>query len=130
MIKVFMAEDDPLMIRIYDRMFKSSGLELNAAFDGEDAMTKLKSMETKPDIVLLDIMMPKKGGFEVLEEMKKDESLKAIPVIMLTNLAGFEDEKKGLTLGATAYMVKSQHSPKEIVDKVNEVYSNIFNKKQ
>ena len=76
MIKVFMAEDDPLMIRIYDRMFKSSGLELNAAFDGEDAMTKLKSMETKPDIVLLD---------NIIQQIKQKNTFSVCDYVFLIN---------------------------------------------
>ena len=118
---LFLAEDDPLMSRMYERAFKSSDFDLTMAFDGEDAINKLKAMNPKPVVVLLDVMMPKKSGFDVLREMKADATLKSIPVILLTNLAGEKDAEKGLELGAVLYLVKSQYSPKETVQKVKEI---------
>jgi two-component system alkaline phosphatase synthesis response regulator PhoP len=120
-ILLFLAEDDPLMSRMYERAFKASGFELKIAFDGEEAMNTLKLMDPKPAIALLDVMMPKKSGFDVLRMMKEDANLKGIPVILLTNLAGQQDAEKGLELGAVLYLVKSQYSPKEVVDKVKEI---------
>ena len=121
MTRLFLAEDDPLMSRMYERMFKLSGHDLTMASDGEMALDILKKMDPKPAVALLDIMMPKKSGFDVLREMKEDPSLKSIPVILLTNLAGEQDAKKGLELGAALYMVKSQYTPKQVVEKVEEV---------
>jgi len=118
---LFLAEDDPLMSRMYERAFKSNDFDLTMAFDGEDAINKLKAMAVKPVVVLLDVMMPKKSGFDVLREMKADATLKSIPVILLTNLAGEKDAEKGLELGAVLYLVKSQYSPKETVLKVKEI---------
>ena len=118
---LFLAEDDPLMSRMYERAFTAGGFDLKIAFDGEQAITGLKAADPKPTIAVLDVMMPKKSGFDVLRAMKEDASLKGIPVILLTNLAGQEDAEKGLELGAVAYLVKSQYSPKEIVDKVKEI---------
>jgi len=122
MATVFMAEDDPLMVSIYARTFKANGFDLQMAMDGEQAIDSLKAMDQKPDVVILDIMMPKKDGFQVLQEMKQDDLLKHIPVICLTNLSGPENAQKAIGLGANAYMVKSQHGPVEIVDKVKEIY--------
>lgn len=116
-----MAEDDPLMGRMYDRAFRASGFELEMATDGEAAIAKLKQLETLPTLIILDVMMPKKNGFEVLAEVKLDERLKHIPVVMLTNLAGEADAEKALSLGAVLYLVKSQYDPKEILDKVKEI---------
>jgi len=121
MSKIFMAEDDPLMGRMYDRAFRASGFELEMATDGEAAIAKLKQLETLPTLIILDVMMPKKNGFEVLAEVKLDEKLKHIPVVMLTNLAGEADAEKALSLGAVLYLVKSQYDPKEILDKVKEI---------
>ncbi len=118
---LFLAEDDPLMSRMYERAFKANGYELKMAFDGEEAITTLKAMVPKPTVVLLDVMMPKKSGFDVLRAIKEDEKLKNIPVIFLTNLAGQSDADKGLELGAVLYLVKSQYSPKQIVEKVDEI---------
>jgi DNA-binding response OmpR family regulator len=121
MAKIFMSEDDPLMSRMYERAFKASGYELDMAFDGEEAVSKLEKMEVAPTVILLDVMMPKKNGFDVLREVKQNAKLKSIPVIMLTNLAGDSDAEKALSLGAVLYLVKSQYDPKQVVDKVKEI---------
>lgn len=118
---LFLAEDDPLMSRMYERAFKTNGFDLTISFDGEDAINKLKAINPKPTVVMLDVMMPKKSGFDVLREMKEDSNLKNIPVILLTNLAGEKDAEKGLELGAVLYLVKSQYSPKETVIKIKEI---------
>ncbi|MBU6370590.1 MAG: response regulator [Patescibacteria group bacterium] len=118
---LFFAEDDPLMSRMYERAFKANGFDLKIAFDGESAISLLHSMDPKPLVAVLDIMMPKKSGFEVLREMKADGALKSIPVVLLTNLAGEQDAEKGLELGAVLYLIKSQYSPIEIVSKIREI---------
>jgi DNA-binding response OmpR family regulator len=122
MATIFMAEDDPLMITIYSQIFKLNGFDFVMAADGEQAIANLSSMAQKPEIAVLDVMMPKKDGFEVLKFMKADQTLKSIPVIVLTNLSSQEDMKKGLDLGAEACLVKSQNSPEEIAAKTKEVY--------
>jgi len=121
MVKIFIAEDDPLMIRMYEKVFKLSGYDVEMAFDGEEAVAKLKSAETKPTVILLDVMMPKKSGFDVLKEVKENADVGSIPVIMLTNLAGKEDAEKALEMGAVLYLVKSQYDPKQVVEKVKEI---------
>ena len=80
-------------------------------------------METAPTLILLDVMMPKKNGFDVLRQVKQNEKLKNVPVVMLTNLAGESDAEKALSLGAVLYLVKSQYDPKEVVNKVKEILS-------
>ena len=121
MSKLFIAEDDPLMIRMYERAFKLGGHELMMASNGEEALTTLEKADPKPVLILLDVMMPKMSGFDVLRKIKADEKLKNIPVILLTNLAGQEDAEKGLSLGAVLYLVKSQYDPKQVVAKVEEI---------
>lgn len=123
MAKIFMAEDDPLMGRMYERAFKASGYELEMAFDGEATINSLKTASVLPTLILLDVMMPKLNGFDVLKQLKGEEKLKNIPVIMLTNLAGEADAEKALSLGAILYLVKSQYDPKQIVEKVKEIIS-------
>ena len=120
MEKIFIVEDDPLMVRMYERVFKLNNYEVEMAFDGEEAVAKLKTLKTKPAIILLDIMMPKMSGFDVLNILKKDDALKDIPVIALTNLAGKDEAEKGLKLGAVAYLIKSEHEPKDVVKLVRE----------
>lgn len=120
---LFLAEDDPLMNRMYGRAFKLAGYDLTEAPDGEAAIKRLKEMNPKPDIALLDIMMPNKSGFDVLRAMKEDKDLKDIPIILLSNLSGQEDAKKGIELGADLFMIKSEFSPKQIIEKVEEFTS-------
>ena len=121
MAKLFIAEDDPLMSRMYERAFRLGGHELTMAGDGEEALAALQKMDPKPVLIMLDVMMPKVSGFDVLRKVKEDDKLKGIPVILLTNLAGQEDAEKGLSLGAVLYLVKSQYNPKQVVEKVEEI---------
>lgn len=120
MAKILIIEDDPLMVRMYERVFRLNKYDVEMAFDGKDALDKIKSSETNPDIVLLDIMMPKMSGFDVLKNIKDDPKTKDIPVIILSNLAGKEDAEKGLKMGAVSYLVKSEHEPKDVVTIVKE----------
>ena len=121
MIKIFIVEDDPLMSRFYERNFRLNNYEVELAINGEDAIAKLETMEVKPTLILLDIMMPKLSGLDVLRHIKKNPVLAAIPVVMLTNLAKDEYVDKALELGAVTYLIKSQYSAKEVVGKVSEL---------
>ena len=121
MSTLFLVEDDPLMSRMYERAFKANGFEVVMAFDGEEAINMLKTGDVAPGMAVLDVMMPKKSGFDVMRFMKSDEKFKDIPVVLLTNLSGEQDAKKGLSLGAMAYLVKSSYTPREIVDKIKEI---------
>lgn len=120
MAKILLVEDDPLMVRMYQRKLANDGYEVGIAVNGEEGMVKLHSF--RPDIVLLDIMMPKLNGLQVLERMKADPTIATIPVVILTNLGGSqEDIERGLGLGAIAYLVKSAYRPDEVVAKVKEL---------
>lgn len=118
MATFFIAEDDKFMFRLYERVFTNAGHTLEVAEDGEAALGKLVAMNEKPKVIILDVMMPKLNGFEVLEKIKQDPSLKDIPVMMLTNLSGDEDKKKGISLGAKDYLVKSDYEPKQVMERV------------
>lgn len=120
---LFLAEDDPLMSGMYERAFKFHNFDLQRVNDGEKAIEALKNMNPKPAVAILDVMMPKKSGFDVLKEIKEDPTLQSIPVVLLTNLSGDEDVKRGLDLGADLCLIKSQYSSKEIVNKIKEVIS-------
>lgn len=117
-IKIFMAEDDKFIARAYNDGLTRAGFSVTMASDGDEAIHKIR--ETKPDIILLDLIMPGKNGFEVLEEIKKDEDMKDIPVIILSNLGQETDVKKGKELGAVDYLIKSDFSIPEVVKKINE----------
>jgi DNA-binding response OmpR family regulator len=120
MAKILIVEDDVLMVKMYQGKFEDDGFDVAVAFDGETGLIKAK--EFKPDLILLDIMMPKVNGLEMLKNLKADETIKKIPVILLTNVGGNdEDAEKGLSLGAVAYMVKAQYDAKDVVKKVKEI---------
>jgi CheY-like chemotaxis protein len=119
-VHIFVVEDDPLIVRLYSNILKLSGYEVETAENGKIALEKLAKTAVKPALILLDVMMPEMNGMEALQAIKASETLKTIPVIMLTNLAGEEDAKKALALGASSYLIKSEYEPKEVVAKVEK----------
>jgi len=117
-IKILLAEDDSFIQKAYKDGFERKNFDVLVAGDGEVAINLMKS--NKPDIVLLDLIMPKKNGFDVLKEMKSDEDLKNIPVIVLSNLGQDSDVDKCKTMGAVDYLIKSDYSIPEILEKIKE----------
>lgn len=117
-IKVLLIEDEEVLSNMYDTKFKMEGFEVTKALDGETGL-KL-AQEAKPDLILLDIIMPKLDGFSVLKKLKEDSQLKDIPVVLLTNLGQDEDVKKGNQLGVLGYLVKANTTPAQVVDRVKE----------
>ncbi len=115
-MKLLIVEDEKELAEVLRMEFESQDFSVEVAVDGEDALSKLKSYV--PNLILLDLLLPKKDGFEVLETIKANRKLKNIPVIILSNLGQDEEIKRGLDLGAKDYFVKAQHPVKEIVDKV------------
>ena len=118
---IYYSEDDPLMARMFERIFRFSGFAVEIASDGDEAVSKLEVLSQAPAVIVLDVMMPKRSGFEVLEQIKKHSQYKDVPVIMLSNLAGKEDADRAIQMGAAEYLIKSQYQPKEIVEKVVEI---------
>ena len=119
MAKILIVEDDSLMSRMYQKIFTFEGYEVEMAADGEEGFEKAKTL--KPTIMLLDVMMPRMNGLQALEKLKLDPETKAIPVIMLTNLAGQQDAETAMTKGAIKYIIKSEHEPKEVANIVKEI---------
>src|SRR4030042_1230582 len=119
MAKILIVEDDELVARMYQQAFSASGLEVEAAVNGREGLRKAEA--STPDLILLDIMMPEMNGLEVLTALKQNEDLKAVPVIMLTNLSGTQDAQKAKELGALDYLVKSALKPREVVEKVKKI---------
>ncbi len=120
MSKILIVEDDPLISRMYQKIFTFEGYDIEMAGNGDEGLTKAKATPP-PTIILLDIMMPKMNGLEVLDKLKQDITTKAIPVIILTNLAGTQDAETALSKGAVKYIIKSEFEPKQVVDMVKEV---------
>ena len=119
MARILLVEDDQLMARMYQRIFTFEGHTVETAVDGEQGLEK--SRTSKPTLILLDIMMPKMNGLQVLEKLKADPETKKIPVVILTNLAGQQDAEAALAKGAVKYIVKSEYEPKQIADMVKEI---------
>lgn len=114
--KILLAEDDKFISRAYTDGLGRAGFEVIVAADGVEAAKKLQ--ETKPDLILLDLIMPEKNGFEFMAEIKMDKNLKKVPVIILSNLGQDSDIQKGKELGAIDYLVKSNLSLEEVIEKV------------
>lgn len=119
MKKILIAEDEEILLNVLKDRFEAEGWDVSLAKDGVEAMESIK--KSLPDLVLLDLVMPKKDGFEVLKEVRSNPEYKNLPIIIvLSNLGSDEDIKKALSLGANDYFVKTQHPMSEIVEKVKK----------
>jgi len=118
-LKILLVEDDPFLLGMYSTKFELENFRVLMAEDGEKGL-KIAQQE-KPDIILLDILMPKMDGFEVLTELKNDINTKNIPIILLTNLSQKDEIARGLELGAVDYLIKAHFMPSEVVDKINRL---------
>ena len=116
--KILLVEDDQFISRAYGDGLRREGFDVTAATDGVEALERVRS--GLPDIILLDLIMPIKNGFEVLEELKADPATRKIPVIVLSNLGQDSDIQKGRELGACDYMIKSNYSMKEVIGKIRQ----------
>ena len=119
MLKILLIEDDPLMLRLYEKVFQRQNFQIVTASRGAEGL--VKAVSESPQLILLDIMMPEMDGFEVLKRLKENPSTHDVKVIALTNLAGEEDAKKAIELGAVRYIIKSEHDPEEVVKSSKEV---------
>ncbi len=119
MAKILVAEDDKFLANAYRVKFNKAGYEIKIVSDGQQAIDSLETFT--PDVILLDLMMPVKDGFAVLEEIKKSDKWKNIPVIVASNLGQKEDIDKSIALGARDYIIKSQMPINDILDKINSV---------
>ncbi len=118
---ILIAEDDTFLANAYRMKLKKAGYKVTIARDGEEAIKKVK--EEKPDLILLDLVMPNKDGFETLEALKKDAKHKDVPVVITSNLGQKEDIEKCKKLGARDYIVKSDIALEELVGKIEEYLS-------
>ncbi|MFZ2226859.1 MAG: response regulator [Candidatus Moraniibacteriota bacterium] len=116
--KIMIVEDDVFVMDIYQTKLAQEGFEVLSATNGMEGLKKLKAMTELPDLMLLDILMPYMDGLEMLAEVKKEERLKNIPIILLTNLSQKNDIDRGMGLGANDYLIKSHFTPSEVVEKI------------
>jgi DNA-binding response OmpR family regulator len=121
--KILMVEEDRFLRKIYKNKLNLAGFEFIEATNGEEGLNKV--IAEKPDLVLLDLILPRKNGFDVLIDIKKNEETKNIPVIIFSNLGQETDIKRGLSLGAQEYLVKPEINLSEVVDRIKDCLAKI-----
>ena len=114
--KILIIEDEEIMINLLQKKLSQEGYNVSVARNGEEGLRLIK--ETMPDLVLLDIIMPKMGGLEVMEAMQKDEKLKDIPVIIVSNSGQPVEIDKAKELGVKDWLIKTEFDPQEVINKV------------
>lgn len=119
--KVCIIEDEELISEMYKAKLEEEGMKVHTAEDGEKGLELIK--EVQPDIALIDVIMPNKGGIELIQDIRKDASISRIPVIILTNLDNTETVEKTYELDVAFYLVKSQYQPSDVARIVKEVLS-------
>jgi len=124
--KVLIVEDDKFLQKILVLKFSSDGFDVRAASDGEEAVALIRA--ERPDLVILDLIMPKLNGFEVLTNIRTDAATRKLPVIVLSNLGQDEDKKRAAEMGVADFLVKSDISIQEVVQKAKEAYARTLNK--
>ena len=115
-MKIFIIEDEKNLVNLLQEKFKEEGFDVRATDNGDDLLSFIKNYQ--PDIILLDLFLPGKSGFEILGELKNNSDLKSIPVIILSNINEDKDIKEVLSLGAVDYIIKNNQGLDEIVEKV------------
>jgi DNA-binding response OmpR family regulator len=118
-INILIVEDDVFLADLYKTKFTLEGFKVSVAYDGEKGLEAVKKV--MPDIVLLDLVLPKLSGFDILKAVKADKETKDIPVILLTNLSQKSDVETGLKLGANDYLIKAHFMPSEVVEKIKKL---------
>ncbi len=118
MTKILVVEDDKFLREMITRKLDKEGYESFQAVDGKEGIEQTK--EVMPDLILLDLIMPGVGGFEVLEEVKGDPDTKDIPIVILSNLGQKSEVEKGLDMGAEDFLIKAHFTPREIIKKIKE----------
>jgi len=118
--KVLIIEDEEIIQDLLQRRLSKEGYQVFSARDGEQGLRAMRSRQ--PDLILLDIVMPKKGGLEVMEEMQKDEMLRTIPIVIISNSGQPAELEKAKELGARDWLIKTEFDPKEVVAKVKKQF--------
>lgn len=119
-VSVLLVEDDSFISGMYYTKLVNLNFSVEIAEDGEAAWDRLQK-DPLPDLVLLDIVLPKKDGFEILQGLRGSDRTKALPIILLTNLGQKPDVERGLKLGANDYIIKAHYTPTEVVEKITKL---------
>jgi len=120
---ILLVEDDSFLVDIYSTKLKEAGFSVQVAIDGKEAFKKIK--EDMPDLLLLDIVLPNFNGWEILRKIERDDELKALKVVILSNLGEKQEIEKGLKLGAARYLVKAHYTPSEVVEEVKKILNKL-----
>jgi len=118
MAKLLIVEDDELMLRMYTKLLSYVGFDTVIAKDGQEGLEKART--EKPSLIILDIMMPKINGLDVLKALKADKETQNIPVVLLTNVSDDNILTEALKLGATGYLIKSQIANNELIEEIKQ----------
>lgn len=116
MAKILLVEDDSLIVKIYSTRLKADGFTIISADNGEDGLTVAE--KEFPDLILLDVMMPKVDGFTVLQKLRENPKFRQTPIIVYSNLGQESEMQKAIQMGATEFIVKANISPTELVTKI------------
>lgn len=119
MAKLLIIEDDVVLQEALRDFLVAEGFDVACAVDGEIGVNM--AFAEKPDLILLDIVLPKKDGYQVLQEVKANAQTKHVPIVLLTNLGSISDVEKALELGATTYLVKADYKLEEVTAKIKEI---------
>lgn len=123
-VKLVIVEDDKFLRDLIVRKLSKEGFLIKEAATGEEGIEVLR--EDPPQLLLLDILLPGMSGYEVLEAMRKDEKLKSIPVVMLSNLGQKEEVERAESLGAKDFLIKAKYTPGEIVTRIKEILNELY----
>lgn len=121
--KIILVEDDPFLIDIYTLKIKEAGFEVIAIEDGDKALNVLE--KEKPDLLLLDIVLPNYDGWEILKKVREKKQFQNLPVIILSNLGQKQEVEKGLDLGAVKYLIKAHYTPTEVVEEIKKILNKV-----
>ncbi|OGF61314.1 hypothetical protein A2662_00470 [Candidatus Giovannonibacteria bacterium RIFCSPHIGHO2_01_FULL_45_33] len=117
--KVLIVDDDEFLLEMYAMKFTEFGFQVDTAENGEEAVKKAKA--DPPDVILMDVVMPKMDGFDLLRNLKKENAAPDAVTLVLTNLGQKDDVEKGMKLGATDYIIKAHFTPSEVVKRVESL---------
>jgi len=128
--QILLVEDDPFLVDIYSTKLKEAGFKAEIASDGQEALKKIRERNLKnfkkkslwPDLLVLDIVLAGVDGWQVLQEIKEDNKLKDLKVVVFTNLGQKEEVEKGLALGADKYLIKAHYTPSELIEEIKKIF--------
>ncbi len=118
MKKILIVEDEEVLLKLLEQKLIKEGYQVKIARNGEEGLAELK--DEKPDLILLDIMMPKMGGFEMMERINQDQSLRGIPVVIISNSGQPVELSRAKELGVKDWLIKTDFDPQEVIDKVKK----------